>query len=751
MNNVRTGHVRTPLKKWYRAFAQSAALACLALSASCQSASRVADTEAHFYRFDVPTIAPESIVDFGFLNAPLTEKDRLRVCGPALCKVGTSTPVRLFGVNLGFDAVFPDKGDATQLALRLRRLGVNFVRLHAIDSISSPSPESATGLLDNGPYPTLNQESINRLRNLLEEFRNNGIYADLNLHVGYQFRPSIDKTIDLAGSQMLPNQSKPFLMIDDSAVRLQAQYASALLASLKGAGEPSLALVEVNNESSLVYAWMNGDLNRLVSGKFKAVLMEKWRRFYAAKNTDDTLDTQDILSLSASDRELVRAFLKFLSQEDTLYVDSVLAAIRRASPKLLTIGTQMSFGGLSNFQSMKNTDVLDNHFYVDHYRFPNRMWQWDNWQITDTSNIGTGLGPLLGSAFYRSLEKPYLITEFNQPWPNRQAAEILPETAVFASIQDWSGLAFYDYTHSRDAYSVSAPREFSLVGDATKLVQFGQMAWLYRTNAIQPLRAKASYTADEALLVEATQRRVTNNLATFFEQRGIAQSTLPLSARVGYMGSNAKQVLMQSGSKTQRDDEVNFDLSARQMIVDAATVKGVIGYLVPKRKYDYGSIQVQLQDSARGFLSLTLSTRDGLPVEKSHRMLLTLPGYTTVSTQAGNDPAPLDLDRAPLTLKESIAKVMPSTPTKWTLLSPSVHRIVNLRDLAPPLWMERIPCIVAFRSEARKLTVYPLSASGTRMMPLDRRFVKKTNSGFEIDFPFDAESSSPWYELQPVF
>jgi len=751
MNNVRTGYVRTPLKKWYRAFAQSAAQACLALSASCQSAPGVADTDAHFYRFHVPTIAPESIVDFGFLNAPLTEKDRLQVCGPALCKVGTSTPVRLFGVNLGFDAVFPDKGDATQLALRLRRLGVNFVRLHAIDSISSPSPESATGLLDNGPYPSLNQESINRLRNLLQEFRNNGIYADLNLHVGYQFRPSIDKTIDLTGSQMLPNQSKPFLMIDDSAVRLQAQYASALLASLKGAGEPSLALVEVNNESSLVYAWMNGDLNRLVTGKFKAVLMEKWRRFYAAKSTDDTPDIQDVPSLSASDRELVRAFLKFLSQEDTLYVDSVLAAIRRTSPKLLTIGTQMSFGGLANFQSMKHTDVLDNHFYVDHYRFPNRMWQWDNWQITDTSNIGTGLGPLLGSAFYRSLEKPYLITEFNQPWPNRQAAEILPETAVFASIQDWSGLAFYDYTHSRDAYSVSAPREFSLVGDATKLVQFGQMAWLYRTYAIQPLRANASYTADEALLVEATQRRVTNNLATFLEQRGIAQSTLPLLARVGYMGSNAKQVLTQSGPKTQRDGEVNFDLSARQMIVDAATVKGVIGYLVPKRKYDYGSIQVQLQDSARGFLSLTLSTRDGLPVEKSHNMLLTLPGYTTVSTQASNDPAPLDLDRAPLTLKESIAKVMPSAPTKWTLLSPSAHRIVNLRDLASPIWMERVPCTVAFRSEARKLTVYPLSSSGTRMTPLDRRFVKKTNSGFEIRFPFDAESSSPWYELQPVF
>jgi hypothetical protein len=718
---------------------------CICTLALGTASAREQEGPGQFYRFDIAAVAPQSIVDFGFLNAPLTESDRLTVCGQALCRVGTSTPVRLFGVNLGFDAALPNVIDAARLAERLRALGVNFVRLHAVDSVSAA--QDATGLLTNAAFPTLNDFSIERLRNFLEQLRNNGIYVDLNLHVMYQFRPAIDKTLSLNGDPALPNQSKPFLIIDDAAVRLQEQYASKLLRALTGAGDPALALVEINNESSLVYSWMNGDLDRTVTGPYKSALSEKWRRFCHDRGIAASNVNEDLPSLRGDDEtQMSHAFLQFLTHEDKQYSDTIAAAIRNANPRVLIIGTQMSFGGLPNFQSMSNMDVLDNHFYVDHYVFPHRMWQWDDWQISDTSNIGTGLKPLLGSAYYRSFKKPFLITEFNQPWPNRQSSEILPETTAFASLQDWSGIVLYDYTHSRDAYTPASPREFSLAGDLTKLVQFGQSAWVFRTRAISTLRSEASYSVTDKLAFDAVHQRITNGLSAFLGQQGVIDPSHALLARVGYGPSTSVALPSGRGDDALALPDARFQFAARQMIVDAPMVKGITGYLAQNTTYDYGSFQVRLHDNARGFVSLTLSARDGRTIALSQHLLLTLPGYTVGSATVSKGLNPLDLTRAVPSAKDVLMGAVP-----LTLTNPATDHIVSLRSVTSPIWMERIPCSVAFISAAHKLRVYPLDSSGLRGSPLDDRFVRKTKSGFEIDLQAEAQSPSPWYELRAEF
>ncbi|WP_156132381.1 hypothetical protein [Paraburkholderia terrae] len=721
--------------------AQYVIVTIFALDPSCLIASSVNNTGTRFYRIEIPDIAAQSIADFGYLNAPLTEKDRLEVCGTAFCKIGASTPIRLFGVNLGFDAALPDQDQARRLAIHLRCLGVNLVRLHALDSISSSDSGNATALLTAAPFPSFNQDAIFRLRNLLEQFRQQGIYADLNLHVVYQFRPTIDHTIALDDETALPNQSKPFLIVDDLAIQLQARYARGLLDALKGAGEPALALVEINNESSLIYAWMNGDLHRLLTGPFKDSLMARWQRFAATKTNSDIVDPKIFPPLDGNNTPVQLSFLKFLSQEDKRYVDFISNSIRDIAPRLLIIGTQMSFGGLINFTSMSEMDALDNHFYVDHYHFPNKMWRWDDWQITDSSSIKSRLAPLLSSAYYRSFDKPYLITEFNQPWPNRQSAEILPETAVFASMQDWSGLAFYDYTHSRADYTATTPREFSLVGDATKLVQFGQAAWLFRTRAVAPLCGAATYTFDDHLAMVATRQRITNDLANFLQQEGTLTAEAPLAVRVGYSARNLEPPLASC------DIMARFDLKAYQMIIDASTVKGITGYVKPNEEYDYRSFRVTLRGDSRGFLSLMLSARDGLPVEQSHQLLLTLPGYTVTSFQTERGPAPLDLAHRLPNWMELLFGLFKSRPIEWNFVSPLHHHTVNLRSLTPPVWMEYVPCTFTFRSNSRKLIVYPLSETGARMAPLQEKFVKKISDGFSIDLQSDSQPPSPWYEL----
>jgi hypothetical protein len=36
-----------------------------------------------------------------------------------------------------------------------------------------------------------------------------------------------------------------------------------------------------------------------------------------------------------------------------------------------------------------------------------------------------------------------VVSEFNQAYPNRQSAEIIPAMVTLASLQDWDGLFFF--------------------------------------------------------------------------------------------------------------------------------------------------------------------------------------------------------------------------------------------------------------------------------------------------------------------
>jgi hypothetical protein len=75
-------------------------------------------------------------------------------------RAANGSPVRFFGANLAFGASFPEPQDAARIAKRLRRLGVNLVRLHHMDTSPDSNPETARSILTTGPYPTLNPVAV---------------------------------------------------------------------------------------------------------------------------------------------------------------------------------------------------------------------------------------------------------------------------------------------------------------------------------------------------------------------------------------------------------------------------------------------------------------------------------------------------------------------------------------------------------------------------------------------------------------
>ncbi len=233
-----------------------------------------------FFPFNLDQDHLAGAPDLSSLNRPLGAGDQLKVCGEHFCRSSDGSRVRLFGVNMAFGANFPEPADAPRIAKRLRRLGVNLVRCHHMDSSPDRNPSDARSLLTTGPYPTLNPVSVARLRAFLDALKAEGIYVDLNLHVGYTFRPSIDNVPSL---DKFPNQSKPLHIFYPRMVDLQCEYTRKVIDALKLRDDPVLGIVEINNESSLIYAWQSNQLDEYLTGDYRRALQDQWNAFLKSR------------------------------------------------------------------------------------------------------------------------------------------------------------------------------------------------------------------------------------------------------------------------------------------------------------------------------------------------------------------------------------------------------------------------------------------------------------------------------------
>jgi hypothetical protein len=138
----------------------------------------------------------------------------------------------------------------------------------------------------------LNLVSIRRLRAFLDALKDEGIYVNLNLHVGYEFRPEIDRVPAVAGR--FPTQSKPLHIFYPRMVDLQVEYAKKLIEALKLRNAPVLAMLEIDNETSLIDAWQKNSIDRLVTGEYRDEL-DRQKKAFLDGRPDSTEPNDSIL------------------------------------------------------------------------------------------------------------------------------------------------------------------------------------------------------------------------------------------------------------------------------------------------------------------------------------------------------------------------------------------------------------------------------------------------------------------------
>lgn len=197
---------------------------------------------------------------------------------------GSGQRIRFLGTNLTFDDAFPPKEVAPEIARRMAALGINVVRFHHLDGQYAPR-----GIWDPAfdDHQHMDAGQLDRLDWLISQLKQQGIYANINLHVSRSLGPG-DGFPD---PELRPRYDKGVGNFEPRMIELQKQYARDLLTHVNPytgtayVDEPCVAMVEITNEDSALRFALGNELHALPD-PYATTLRDMWHAWLRERYAD---------------------------------------------------------------------------------------------------------------------------------------------------------------------------------------------------------------------------------------------------------------------------------------------------------------------------------------------------------------------------------------------------------------------------------------------------------------------------------
>ncbi len=270
-----------------------AAALALAVPAGAQAPAPAAAPPLFPFVIPWDDASPGTATDVSFLNVkPAGAHGAIVARNGHFVETNTGTRVRFLGTNLVGQGAFPTHADADKVAARMAKLGINLVRLHHMDN-PGWGPHSNLWDAKFADRQHIDPEQLDRLDYLIAQLKQNGIYVNINLHVSRQFTPADGFPESVS---KLPDFDKRVDEFDPRMIALQKNFARDLLTHvnpythLPYTSDPAVAVVEINNENSLVgdpWATLGAGLDTLPA-PFRGELIGLWNTWLAKKYGTDT-------------------------------------------------------------------------------------------------------------------------------------------------------------------------------------------------------------------------------------------------------------------------------------------------------------------------------------------------------------------------------------------------------------------------------------------------------------------------------
>lgn len=189
---------------------------------------------------------------------------------------------RAWGVNFCFGANFPEHEQSERIARRLSSLGINCVRFHHHETGLSPN-----GLFDRSGQ--MDPAQVDKLDYLLAELHKNGIYANLNLHVGRSVTKSLGLPPLGSGHSATGDKHAMHFMpqIQDEFWKYCRDYMGHVnpYRKLARGNDPGIAMIEILNENRFSRDGVKH--LRGAAPVYKEEIQKRWNAWLAKKFKDD--------------------------------------------------------------------------------------------------------------------------------------------------------------------------------------------------------------------------------------------------------------------------------------------------------------------------------------------------------------------------------------------------------------------------------------------------------------------------------
>jgi len=595
----------------------------------------------HFQRTD-------SKADVSFLlDAPAGKHGFIRDAGGHLAHDGGR--IRFWGVNItGWtkgSALLPPKEDAALWAAQLGRLGINCVRFHFLDRTTTQIPR---GLIDGtrNDSRAFDREQVDRLDYFIYELKKRGIYSDLNLNVGRDYKPG-----DGVPDAELIRQAKAMTYVGPRLLELQREYARMLLTHFNPytkseyRNEPAIAIVELVNENSVLEFWsrnwLKGELrpgaprfqldftpyyeklltdgyNEWLRKRMSGVELERFRKLAGAKPGEPVRRLR---------REEFADAPKERFYTEAAYYTGIEAGFFREMKAYLkdTLGVKSLITGTADHTYfipgqplLRSTsslmDIVDAHVYWQHPAIFGRR----NMPMVNDPLHSTVV-KLTRSAF---AGKPFAVTEVNHPQPSEYLSEMIPILAAYGAFQDWDGIFFYTFEPKlRGAWQAMLADPFDITVDPVRVAQLPAGALLFLRDVRPAARVvERRYSSEQV----NESMRLPESEMPYFTPGFPLSIPLRHGSRVRCLDCDAAPMPADdpAGPYVSDTRELAWHVSAEKgglVAIDTERSQALVGFVRGHEK----STSHLLAEVENDFCAITLSSLDGRPLARSGRMLLT--------------------------------------------------------------------------------------------------------------------------------